>query len=376
MQFSFQKSAWDESALTHAYTYRFPYTNRFIQHDDCIENPENPAMSDGYDYLSLMTKARYPLGTTVTTRCSFSGAAAPLLIFSEDLTLCEDGCYRYGNYFEVVLYKNGINVWRLWRLEDGTVTWHKRLGLEFPVSEGEVHTLSVQLKEDYAEIHLDGVSCSLRVEDLFPAFYVGITGCEGPCRFYDLCIDAPEAISASDSRTCPCGIRPYLAEQMRIHPSMTPQDIAKLCYQAAHGAEHLLSDLDRARGYFMREFEATPVDDTVPLIEPISDTVARVNIAAWKARGLSPDTLFDLFAATATVSGEGEARLVEYLAEAEAFLTQAETQISPEDWQAFSAWYAQNGRPAIHHSEAYRRAEKPAYRIVGRELLCQAGVHG
>ena len=43
MQFSFQKSAWDESALTHAYTYRFPYTNRFIQHEDCIEKMSSGA---------------------------------------------------------------------------------------------------------------------------------------------------------------------------------------------------------------------------------------------------------------------------------------------------------------------------------------------
>ena len=169
---------------------------------------------------------------------------------------------------------------------------------------------------------------------------------------------------------------PYLTEQLRTHPSMTPQDVAKLCYQAAHGAEHLLSDLDRARGYLRREFEATAADANIPLIEPISDAVARVNIAAWKARGLSPDTLFDLFAATATVGGEGDTRLEEYLIEAEDFLTHAPTSIALEDWQMFSAWYTQNGRPAIHHSEAYREAEKPAYRIVRRELLFQAGIHG
>lgn len=189
MYISFQRGAWDETELTHAYTYRFPYTNRFIQRDNCIENPENPAMADGFDYLSVMTGKPFPIGTTVTTRCSFTGMAAPLLIFSEDLELCEDGCYRYGNYFEVVLYKKGINVWRLWRDEDGSVKWHKRLGVEFPVSEGEVHTLSVQLKEDYLEMDLDGTRFSLRAEDLFGEFYLGITGCEGPCRFYDLTVE-------------------------------------------------------------------------------------------------------------------------------------------------------------------------------------------
>lgn len=170
------------------------------------------------------------------------------------------------------------------------------------------------------------------------------------------------------------GIRPYLAEQMRIHPSMMPQDIAKLCYQAAHGAEHLLSDLDRARSYLLRELEATPADGSIPLIEPISDTVARVNIAAWKARGLSPDRLFDLFAATATVSGEGDEYLSDYLADAEDWLSCVQTHISLEEWQAFSAWYAANGRPAIHHSEVYRDMEKPAYRIVRRSLLWAGGI--
>lgn len=194
MYVRFEKNLWDETSLTHAYTHRFPYTNKFIQHDACIENPENPAMADGFDYLSIMTRETYPTNTKITTRCSFSGMAAPLLIFSENLDLCEDGCYRYGNYFEVVLYKNGINVWRLWREADGTVKWHKRLGVEFPVSENEIHTLSVQLKENYMEIDLDSMRFSLRAEDLFPVFYLGITGCEGPCRFYDMNIEADRGI--------------------------------------------------------------------------------------------------------------------------------------------------------------------------------------
>lgn len=186
MRISFANNGWDETHLTHAYTYRFPYTNTFLQREDCIENPANPAMPDGYDYLSLMTREKYPLGTTVTTRCSFSGTAAPLLILSEDLQLCEDGCFRYGNYLEVVLYRNGINVWRLWRDADGAVKWHKRLGVEFPVAENEIHTLSVEPKERYLDVELDGMRLSLRTEDLFSSFYPSITGCEGPCRFYDM----------------------------------------------------------------------------------------------------------------------------------------------------------------------------------------------
>ena len=169
-------------------------------------------------------------------------------------------------------------------------------------------------------------------------------------------------------------ITPYLQVHLRNHPSMTAQDIAKLCYQAAHGAEHLLSDLDRARGYLVRELEATEADGTIPLIEPISDCVARVNLAPWKARGLSADALFDLFAATARVSGEGDEALSAYLSEVTVLLCQEPTCITPDDWQTFMTWYDGLDRPAVHHSEAYREAERPAYRIVLRELLEQAGI--
>lgn len=155
---------------------------------------------------------------------------------------------------------------------------------------------------------------------------------------------------------------------------MTPRDIAKLCYQAARGAEHLLSDLDRARGYLMRELEATPADEDIPLVEPISDDVARVNLAAWKARGLSPDLLFDLFSATASVRREGEDLLPAYLAQAGAWLACTEGPVESAEWEEFLRRYEEQGYPAIHHSEAYRAAEKPAYRIVRSDLLAEAGL--
>ena len=52
-----------------------------------------------------------------------------------------------------------------------------------------IHTLSAELKENYMVIELDGVKTTLRTEDLFPSFYLGITGCEGCCRFYDMKIE-------------------------------------------------------------------------------------------------------------------------------------------------------------------------------------------
>ena len=189
MYISFKKDAWDEGAVTHAYTYRFPFTNRFIQMDGYIENAINAEMPDGFDYLSLLSREKYPLGTKITVNCSFSGNAAPLFVVAESLDLCEDGAYRYGNFFEIVLYKNGINVWRMWREENGDVAWHKRLSARFPVTENQLHKVSVSLDKGYITVSIDDMLFSLRADDLFESFHLGITGCEGPCRFYDMEIE-------------------------------------------------------------------------------------------------------------------------------------------------------------------------------------------
>ena len=169
-------------------------------------------------------------------------------------------------------------------------------------------------------------------------------------------------------------ITPYLETQLRLHPSMTPRDVVKLCYQAARGAEHLLADPERARMYLFRELESTEASADMPLVELISDAVARVNLAPWKAQGRSADELFELFSATASSCGEGEDLLPDYLAEAEAWVAASGTSVTLEAWREFMAWYRAQGCPAVHHSESYRAAERPAYRIVRRELLEASGL--
>ena len=156
-------------------------------------------------------------------------------------------------------------------------------------------------------------------------------------------------------------ISSYLYQQYKLHPSTTVTDILKQCYQAAYGAEHLLTDKDAAKRYLEREFEATPAKDIL-LCEQISDEFCRVNIAAWKHRGLPSDDLFELFAASAHPREKGKELL-------EGFLLEAEEFTNSENAREVIEEYRRAGMPALHHSEAYRDAERPAYRIVDSRLL-------
>ena len=161
--------------------------------------------------------------------------------------------------------------------------------------------------------------------------------------------------------------REYLLEQLAAHPSAQPQDVVKLCYQAARGPEHLLADMDGAKAYFQQEWDATEAA-AAPLYEALSDGFCRVNLAAWKAEDLPGEWLFRMFALSAAAPG-GEDCLEAYLAAAETAVAGGDTCIRPEEFRRYLAEYRAAGMPAVHHSPAYRAAEKPAYRIVCRRVI-------
>jgi len=160
----------------------------------------------------------------------------------------------------------------------------------------------------------------------------------------------------------------YLEEQIRLHPSMQIQDVVKLCYQAAYGAEHLLRDTDVARRYFELEWSQT-LPENVPLYENISDVYCRVNIAAWKYREKPAEELFELFVRTAEKLMYDEELMPEVLEQAAGMLATLQTNFTVADFREYSRKYLSEGICAVHHSDEYREKEKPAYRLVKRELI-------
>lgn len=188
MTTEFGKGKWNPEEFIQAYSFRFTETPDFVQSEDCIGSGVNPAHREGYDNISLLTRETYAAGVRAQIHCSFEALGCPEIILVETPEICEDGAVRYGACFEVVLYKDGVNVWRHYRSE-GKCSWHKRLGAEFPVAESDVHALCVEIQDQYLAIEVDGKKLTLRVEDLPERFHIGITVCEGVARVYDMRID-------------------------------------------------------------------------------------------------------------------------------------------------------------------------------------------
>lgn len=160
----------------------------------------------------------------------------------------------------------------------------------------------------------------------------------------------------------------YLMNQMRLHPAMQPQDIVKLCYQAAYGAEHLLEDAEAAKTYFYSEFNLVPAKEGM-LYEEISSQICRVNLAAWKKKGLPAEWLFSMFLKSARGFEKRTELFEQYLEQAGEFVRKADVPITLEAWNEYLRKYTETGMGAVHHSRIYRDNENPAYRIIDSRFL-------
>lgn len=157
----------------------------------------------------------------------------------------------------------------------------------------------------------------------------------------------------------------YVKDQYRLHPAMQLRDAMKLCYQAAFGAEHAITEPAEAKKYLLAELKSVKADAAAPLYECISDAVCRVNLVPWKARGWPVDWLFNMFAASAQRGGA----ICRFQEEISRLAGRGELPFEQKKWDTYVKSYMLTQPRPVHHSDIYREAEKPAYRLVSARFL-------
>lgn len=145
------------------------------------------------------------------------------------------------------------------------------------------------------------------------------------------------------------------------YPQMEPQDLIKLAYQSAYGSEHMLADREAVLRYLQQELSQTPQRDE-GLFEPIGGELCRLNLAAMKKSGLLPETVAGLFGCASREKNAAD--LEESLHVLEKLSEEKTLPVSEDTMKSYLANYREAGRPAVHHSERFRKAYHPAYRIV------------
>lgn len=148
-----------------------------------------------------------------------------------------------------------------------------------------------------------------------------------------------------------------LAAHRARYPRMQPQDYAKLAYQAACGPAHLLaSGEDEVQARLAAEWQAVPPDAAPPDKEPVGGGLVRFPLRAGQGTPEAVRLLARLLKLTAQEHRPDPAALDALLGQVDALPVEGLT-----DWLAA---YRSQGCPAVGHSDAYRAAYRPHYRLL------------
>jgi hypothetical protein len=157
-----------------------------------------------------------------------------------------------------------------------------------------------------------------------------------------------------------------LRDQFVRYPSMQLQDVYKLIYQAALGAEHTIADLEGTRQWLERELAEMGEGPDEPVMESISDDgpMVRVHLRPYVAQGGDPEALLGAFVRTAN-EYRGRVQTLKNNWSIVAGLGYH----SVVEMEAFTQSVQARDYPAVHHSTEYKRLYRPAYRVVWQKFI-------
>lgn len=160
----------------------------------------------------------------------------------------------------------------------------------------------------------------------------------------------------------------FLLGQCARYPELRPQDLLKALRQSTFGCGHSPADEAEYLQSFREEAGVSLFAPTSPAIEPLDGDYCRVHLQYLRDSTLSRKTLFHLSALSAReLSDDGRDALADRLACLLSLAEEGKLPFSPgETNEAVRSWKAA-GYPDFRHSEEFRRAYAPAYRVVRQE---------
>ena len=211
--FDFAEGKWDRGEFFEARNDDWNRGAPIVQMPDCVMNANDPVWTDedlfknhqADVYSSLILTNRFRGDITFSSTMSFDHRMAPSLVIAGEFATDAQGRKSFRDIYEIVLFEDGLNVWRHRRpnggkseIEKVTYTAHvfkKKTPYELKVVLSRKKAYGGRLTTDI-RVAADGVEVGFRDETVPAVYSVGLIGSEGRCRFYDLTVD-DEALAAS-----------------------------------------------------------------------------------------------------------------------------------------------------------------------------------
>jgi hypothetical protein len=153
------------------------------------------------------------------------------------------------------------------------------------------------------------------------------------------------------------------------------QDVYKLLYESSFGPGHILSDSAAVTSRLIGELSA--IDSPFPnesLIERISleNDLVRVNLRPFKALNLDPSLLVKVVLQSAKETSPDTLMFYRQWNEFSSLVRFGLLPFSEEDLKPWNQKVEGGAMEAVHHSADYVAANKPAYRVVRRDVFEKA----
>lgn len=191
---------------------------------------------------------------------------------------------------------------------------------------------------------------------------------------------SPFGVPAAEAHDPRCGDKgvweDFALEQLDRYPAMELPDLYKVLHQATLGSEHAVSFGD-ARDWLEAELSSLgrgPDESVLEALGP-EPRFARIHLRPYLALGGDLEALVEAFVATARTPGDPAAFrcALESVREATAH---GRLPWSAEVVTRYLDAKTNAGYPAEHHSAAFIKAYRPAYRVVALDLAPLATAPG
>ena len=158
----------------------------------------------------------------------------------------------------------------------------------------------------------------------------------------------------------------FFLEQCARYPTLRPQDLLKALHQSVFGCGHFISDEAAAFRFLQQECE-TPGPSAE--IELLDGDYCRLPLGYLTRTGLSQEALFRLFVLSAeepAVSGEALQNKLDLLLQ---LADEQRLPFSHTELAAAVAEWKNAGFPLCRHSQEFRDAYHPTYRVIRKDFL-------
>jgi hypothetical protein len=188
---TFDQKGWDPGTWVIAKNPGVPHLGKWVQREKCIENetPTDPARKSALDatLTTMVYGKRFAGDCTAAATFEIGAGAAPGIVIAQDWAPDAEGQPQYGEFYEVVIYEKGVNLWHHFT-KDGKPLYELTAYCNFSLKADTAYKLQVTRKAKTLEMSIAGQRMGVLVPALANELYFGVEGCEGVCRVYDFAV--------------------------------------------------------------------------------------------------------------------------------------------------------------------------------------------